>query len=74
MDKKEVDFLLVVNKKPWFAVEAKLSEESISKSLLYFKDKLPIPLVYQVLEKTGIDRFKNGVRVVSADKFLAGLI
>jgi predicted AAA+ superfamily ATPase len=74
VDKKEVDFLLVVNKKPWFAVEAKLSEESISKSLLYFKDKLPIPLVYQVLEKTGIDRFKNGVRVVSADKFLAGLI
>ncbi len=74
VDKKEVDFLVTVNEKPWFAVEVKQSDESVSKNLLYFKDGLDIPFVYQVLEKSGVDRLKNGVRVVSADRFLAALI
>ena len=74
VDKKEVDFLVTVDEKPWFAVEAKLSEETISKSLLYFKERMNIPFIYQVLEKPNVDRLKNGVRIISADKFLAGLV
>lgn len=74
VDKKEVDFLVTVDKKPWFAVEAKRSEEEVSRSLVYFKDKLNVPFVYQILEKPNVDRHKSGIRVVSADKFLAGLV
>ncbi|MCG7850890.1 MAG: AAA family ATPase [Methanosarcinaceae archaeon] len=74
VDKKEVDFLVTVDKKPWFAVEAKRSEEEVSRSLAYFRERLNIPFVYQILEKPNVDRHKSGIRVVSADKFLAGLV
>ncbi len=74
VDKKEVDFLVTVDKKPWFAVEAKRSEEEVSRSLAYFRERLNVPFVYQILEKPNVDRLKSGVRVVSADKFLAGLV
>jgi hypothetical protein len=74
VDKKEVDFLVTVDEKPWFAVEAKLNEETPDKTLFYFKKKLNIHFVYQVLEKPKTDRLKTGIRVVSADKFLSGLV
>jgi predicted AAA+ superfamily ATPase len=74
IEKKEVDFLVIVDKKPWFAVEVKLKNTDVSRNLLYFKDKVGIPFLYQVVKPSGIDSFKNGVRIVSADRFLAGLI
>lgn len=74
VDKKELDFLITINKKPWFAVEAKLTETNVSKSLIYFKEKLKIPYVYQVVKKSGFNRFINDVHVISADCFLSGLI
>ncbi len=73
-DKKEVDFLVAVDQKPWFAVEVKQADEVPSKTLVTCKEKLNIPFAYQVLEKSGVDRFKNGVRIISADRFLGGLI
>jgi len=73
-EKKEVDFYLSVDDKPWFAVEAKLNDVNISPHLYYFKEKLNIPFVYQVIKKKGVDNYIKGVRVVSADRFLAGLI
>ncbi|MFH1725442.1 MAG: DUF4143 domain-containing protein [Elusimicrobiota bacterium] len=72
--KREVDFLMVVGEKPWFAVEAKLTDEQPSASLRYFKDRLGIPFLYQVLRKTGVDKLVDGIRVVSADRLLAGLV
>ncbi len=74
VDKKEVDFVVTIDKKPWFAVEAKLSSIDLSKSLLYFRDRLKIPYVYQVVKESGINRYINNVHVISADCFLAGLI
>jgi hypothetical protein len=74
MVKREVDFLITVNEKPWIAVEAKLSEETISPHLKYFKERLNIPFAYQMVKKRDIDRFINEIRVVSADRFLCGLI
>jgi predicted AAA+ superfamily ATPase len=74
VDKKEVDFLVTVNRKPWFAVEAKLTEEDISKSLFYFKERLKVPHVYQVIKKSGINRFRDGIHLISADCFLTGLV
>jgi len=70
---REVDFLLTVDDKPWFAVETKAEDENIA-NLLYFGERLKIPFLYQLVLESGIDYFKNGVRIISADKFLTGLI
>lgn len=45
---KEVDFVVLRNRKPLFAVECKLSDTDVSPSLLEFKSKLDIPKWYQV--------------------------
>lgn len=73
-EKREVDFLVTVDQKPWFAVEAKVSERAVSPSLLYYREKLKIPFAYQVIREPGVHRFINGVHVISADRFLAGLV
>ena len=73
LTKKEVDFLVTVDNRPWFAVQVKLQETETSPSLLMFKDKWKIPWCYQVVKKPGIDQLSSGVRVVSADRFLLGL-
>jgi len=74
IEKKEVDFLVTVDKKPWFAVEAKIKDVNASPHLFYFKEKLKIPFSYQVVKQNGVDIFTNGVRIVSASSFLSGLI
>lgn len=74
VDKKEVDFIVTVDQKPWFAVEVKLSGMEISKHLYYFRDRLEIPYVYQIVRESGVNRYKNDVHLVSADCFLTGLI
>ncbi|MBI5409846.1 MAG: ATP-binding protein [Nitrospirae bacterium] len=74
VDKREVDFLVTIDGKPWFAVEAKINDASLSPHLTYFREKLAIPFVYQVVKKTGIDRLEKQARIISAGKFLSGLI
>lgn len=70
---REVDFLVTIGKKIWFAVEVKWREKEISQHLRYFQGKLNIPYAYQVVFTHGIDFIKDKVRVLSADKFLAML-
>ncbi len=49
-EKREVDFLVTRNKKPWFLVEAKLTNHSnLSKNLLYFAKELDIQHAFQVV-------------------------
>ena len=74
IEKKEVDFLVTIDKKPWFTVEAKSNDTNPSPHLYYFTEKLKIPFSYQVVKRDGIDSFIKGVRIVSADRFLGGLI
>jgi len=74
VDKKEVDFFVSVDNKPWFAVEAKLNETAPAPNLFYFKERLNIPFTFQVIKKTNTDIMKNDVRVISANKFLTGLV
>lgn len=73
VDKREVDFLVTIDGKPWFAVEAKLDDTSLSPHLLYFKERLSIPFVYQVVKPEAVDRIERGARIISAGRFLAGL-
>ena len=51
-----------IDGKPWFAVEVKLNDTALSPQLLYFKERVAIPYVYQVVKKaplTGLKRRTN---------------
>ena len=74
VDKKEVDFIMSIDDKPWFCVEVKLHDTNPAPALFYFKDRLNIPFAYQVIKKQDVDILKKRVRVISADRFLASLI
>ncbi|MCU0599781.1 MAG: AAA family ATPase [Desulfobacterales bacterium] len=74
VDKREVDFLVTIDNRPWFAVEVKLNDTVLSPTLLYFRDRLSIPYIYQVVKKDKVDLLEKGGRVISAGRFLAGLI
>ena len=47
-ESREVDFVVIMDKKPLFAVEAKLSETTISPNIKYFAERTNIPIFYQV--------------------------
>lgn len=47
-DKREVDFVVIKNKKPLFAVECKSGENKVSPHLNYFRERTSIPHFYQV--------------------------
>ncbi len=72
--KREVDFLVAVDGKPWFAVEVKSQSEHVAPTLPYYRDRLSVPFCYQVLRKPGVDKLAGGIRIISADKFLAALV
>jgi hypothetical protein len=72
-DKREVDFLMTLEKKPWFAVECKVKSDTSSPSLRYFAERMEIPYVYQIHMEGKEDVFDSGVRIMPAAKFLAAL-
>jgi hypothetical protein len=71
---REVDFLVTVNRKPWFAVEAKLAETRIDPALHYYRERLAIPWTYQVVLDADRDFIQRDVRCLPAAQFLAGLV
>jgi predicted AAA+ superfamily ATPase len=73
-EKREVDFCIVWDGKIFMAIEVKLSDTSVSKHLKYFQKKMDIPCSFQVVKKSGVDFENDGVRVMSAEKFLSALV
>jgi hypothetical protein len=71
---REVDFLVTLRGRPWFAVEAKLHETRIDPSLRFFRQRLAIPWAYQVVLESTRDFVEEGVRCVPAHRFLAALV
>ena len=68
IDGKEIDFVVLKNKNPIFAVECKTGEKQISKSIRYFQPRTNIKMYYQVhLGKA--DYLSEGVRVLPFIKF-----
>lgn len=47
-DKREVDFVVLRDRKPEFAVECKSGERSVSAAIRYFAERTPIPRFFQV--------------------------
>ena len=48
-EKREVDFLVARNRRPWFLVEVKHRDESMSGTLKYYQDRLEAPFAFQVV-------------------------
>jgi predicted AAA+ superfamily ATPase len=71
---KEVDFLVTCARKPWFAVEAKVSATEIDPSLIYFRQRMGLRWCYQVVLNGPRDFVEDGVRCLPADKLLAALV
>jgi predicted AAA+ superfamily ATPase len=76
--KNEVDFVIVRDGKPWFLVEVKLSDRSLSQSLKGFQEQLKAAHAFQVvmdLPFEAADCFRqNAPVVVPARTFLSQLI
>lgn len=48
-DKREVDFLVVRDKKPWFLIEVKQSDRSLSPALAHFQEQIKAQHAFQVV-------------------------
>jgi len=69
-DKREVDFVVLKDGRPEFAVECKTGEKSPSAAARYFKARTPIPLFYQVhLGTRDYGNAKTDVRVLPLRRF-----
>ncbi len=71
-DKREVDFVVIQDGKPLFAVECKAGEKNINPALFYFMERTAIPKFYQV-HSGERDYEKNGVRVLPVHMFISSL-
>jgi predicted AAA+ superfamily ATPase len=67
-DKREIDFVVLKEGRPMFAVECKSGEKNINPSLFYFMERTPIPKFYQVHDGS-TDYERNGVRVLPVHTF-----
>ncbi len=78
-EKREVDFLVSRDKKPWFLVEVKLSSKGgISKNLVCFQNKIKAKHAFHVvfdMEYVSKDCFKHTKPIiVPAQTFLTQLV
>ncbi len=68
VDLREIDFVVLKDGKPLFAVECKTGEGAISKHLYYFRERTDIPKFYQV--HLGSKDYADGsIRVLPFEKF-----
>jgi uncharacterized protein len=71
-DLREVDFVVLKDKKPIFAVECKSGQDNLSPALGYFRERTPVADMYQVHLGTK-DFEKQGIRVMPLFRFLKEL-
>ncbi|MBW1819270.1 MAG: ATP-binding protein [Deltaproteobacteria bacterium] len=71
VDKREVDFVIVIEGKPAHFVECKTSQTDASRSLRYLKARFPaVPATQTILEKDVDVMTKDDIRICSAHRFL----
>ncbi len=77
-EKREVDFVVTSNRKPILLVECKLGERVLSPSLLYYQERLSVPIALQLVHEPNIhEAWTIGGRrqvLVSAERWLARLV
>jgi hypothetical protein len=70
---REIDFAITKDKKLEFLIEAKLSEEGISKNLTYYSEKLNPMRSLQLVANLKREYKKNKLEVLSAKDFLVSM-
>jgi predicted AAA+ superfamily ATPase len=77
-EKREVDFLVVRDRKPWFLVEVKYADKNLQTSLRHFQEQTGAPHAFQVVVDqpyVAADCFERSLPVVvPARTFLSQLI
>ncbi len=70
-DGREVDFVITSNQKACLLIECKMSERTLSPNLRYFKDRLQVPMAFQVIETPGhLEQVDKGIFVMGLDRLL----
>jgi len=72
-EKREVDFLLTLNRKPWVLLETKLTDKAPSPALSYFAKRLKAPHKIQVVRDCEEPGMAGDVHVIDAANFLRTL-
>jgi predicted AAA+ superfamily ATPase len=73
-DKREIDFVVLKERKPLFAVECKTGERGVSPAIPYFRERTGIPRFYQVhLGTKDWGDAKSNVRVLPYHVFCSEL-
>jgi len=76
-EKKEVDFVITRDQKPYVLIEAKLSDWDLARSLLYFQERLRPRYAFQVVRQAAPDslaRHSSGAFAISAARLLSRLV
>jgi len=66
---REVDFVVLKNKKPLFAVECKSGEKKISPNLAYFAERTTIPKFYQVHSGKSSYNVSDKIKILPFSEF-----
>ena len=67
---REVDFVVLKNRKPVFAVECKMGERGLSSQISYFAQRCNIPMFYQVhLGEADVEFSEHRARVLPFSRF-----
>ncbi len=75
----EVDFILLKDRKPWCAIEVKMSEQALDPNMKYLVQRVAIPHAFQIHLKGTADfeppkMNRSAIRVLPATRFLANLM
>jgi predicted AAA+ superfamily ATPase len=73
-EQREVDFCIEIDGVIQCIIEVKSKKQSVSPHLRYFYEKLGKPPAYQLVFDRWVDEDHDGIRVMSADRFLSGLV
>jgi predicted AAA+ superfamily ATPase len=75
-EQREVDFLVLRDKRPWMLVECQSNDIQPSVALGHFQQVLRVPAAYQLVVRPGYDRAypAAALRVLDYERFFAGLV
>ena len=73
-DNREIDFVVLKNRIPLFAVECKTGERQVNKAAYYFRERTEIPCFYQThLGQKDFGNAEDTVRVLPFHSFCTEL-
>jgi uncharacterized protein len=75
-DQREVDFLILRDKKPWQLIECKSSDTTLASDLVRYQSLIKAPYAVQLVQKKGYDRQDRdtGIRVVDYERFFSAWV